>query len=210
VNIEIKIIAGDLTEESTIDRIKKETAGLEVGLLINNAGFGSTGEFINCDSEWESKMVHLNCVVPTILTHHFIKGMVERKKGAVVFLGSMVAFQPTPMMATYSATKAFNLLLGEALWYEMRKYNIDVLSLNPGGTSTEFQRIADVDTGPSVRTAEQVVATALKSLGKKPGVVDGVVNKIMAVAGKFAPRRILVIAAGKIAEKLYRAKGKNN
>jgi short-subunit dehydrogenase len=174
-------------------------------MLINNAGFGSTGEFINCDSAWESKMVQLNCVVPTVLTHHFIKGMVERKRGAVIFLGSMVAFQPTPMMAAYSATKAFNLLLGESLWYEMKKHNIDVLALNPGGTNTEFQRIAAVGTGPSVRSVEQVVNTALKSLGKKPGVVDGMLNKIMAVAGRFVPRRILVIMAGKIAEKLYRA-----
>lgn len=208
--IEIKIIAGDLTETSTIDRIKEECKELEIGLLVNNAGFGSTGEFINCDTEWEVKMVNLNCVVPTFLTHHFLKGMTERKKGGIIFLGSMVAFQPTPMMSTYSATKVFNLFLGESLWYELKKYNIDVLALNPGGTNTEFQRIAAVDSGPSVRTAKQVVSTALKSLGKKPGVIDGILNKAMAVLGRFVPRRVLVSSAGVIAKKLYNAKGKKN
>lgn len=112
------------------------------------------------------------------------------------------------MMATYAATKAFNLLLGEALWYELKKYNIDVLALNPGGTNTEFQRIASVDAGPSVRTAAQVVETALNTLGKKPSVVDGILNKTMAVLGKYLPRRTLVSMAGKIAEKLYKANGK--
>jgi short-subunit dehydrogenase len=206
--IEVKVIPGDLTDLNFIERIKNECSGLEIGLLINNAGFGSTGEFINCDSDRENKMVMLNCTAPVILTHHFLKGMAERKKGGIVFLGSMVAFQSTPMMATYAATKAFNLLLGEALWYELKKYGIDVLALNPGGTNTEFQRIATVGTGPAPRTPQQVVETAFKALGRKPSVVDGALNKTMAVLGKFLPRKYLVSIAGKISGKLYSAKVK--
>lgn len=208
--IEVKVIPGDLTDFNLIERIKNECTGLEIGLLINNAGFGSTGEFISCDPEREAKMVMLNCVVPTILTHHFLNGMIERKKGGIIFLGSMVAFQSTPLMATYAATKAFNLLLGEALWYELKKHKIDVLALNPGGTDTEFQRIASLGTGPAPRTPQQVVETALNALGKKPSVVDGALNKTMTVLGKFLPRRNLVSMAGKISEKLYNAKGKKD
>ncbi len=207
--IDIDIIAGDLTETDTINSIKEKTHNKEVGLLINNAGFGSTGEFANNDYEKERKMVILNCVVPTILTHHFVTGMIERKRGGIVFLGSMVAFQSTPMMAAYSATKAFNLFLGESLWYELRKHNIDVLALNPGGTNTEFQRIASSETGPFVRNAEQVVETAISSLGKKPSVIDGTFNKLMAVGGKFLPRKIVVLIAGRLAEKLYSSKKTN-
>ena len=203
---EVKIIPGDLTDDRTIDRIKEECAHLEIGFLINNAGFGSTGEFRECDSEWERKMVELNCVVPAILTHYFVPGMIERKKGGIIFLGSVVAFQPTPLMTTYSATKAFNLLMGEGLWYELKKYSIDVLSLNPGGTNTEFQRIAAAETGPAVRTPKQVVETALKALGKKPSVIDGPINKFMGVGGRFIPRRLLINIAGIMAEKLYTAK----
>lgn len=207
--IEIEIIAGDLTDDKTIQAIKENTKDKEVGLLINNAGFGSTGEFAGNDSAMESKMVMLNCVAPTILTHHFVNGMIERKRGGIIFLGSLVAFQSTPMMAVYSASKAFNLFLGEALWYELRKHNIDVLALNPGGTKTEFQRIASLDDGPFVSTPEHVVETALNALGKKPSVIDGFFNKFMAVAGKIVPRKIIVQIAGKTAEKLYKAKGKN-
>lgn len=206
--IEVKVLPGDLTDLNFIEKLKTECAGYEIGLLINNAGFGSTGEFINCDAERECKMVMLNCVAPTLLTHYFTKGMIDRKKGGVIFLGSMVAFQSTPMMASYAATKAFNLLLGEALWYELKKYNIDVLALNPGGTNTEFQRIASLGAGPKPRTPEQVVETALIAIGRKPSVVDGALNKIMAVLGKFLPRRSLVVVAGKVSEKLYNAKGK--
>lgn len=206
--IETKIIAGDLTDDAVISQIKSGCDGLEIGLLINNAGFGSTGEFSLCDADREEKMVKLNCVVPVVLTHHFLGGMIKRKRGGIIFLGSVVAFQPTPMMASYSATKVFNMFLGEALWYELKPYNIDVLSLNPGGTNTEFQRIADVDTGPAVRTPAQVVETALRSIGKKPGVVDGWINKIMTFSGRLAPRRWLITIAGNVAVKLYNAKGK--
>jgi uncharacterized protein len=209
-NIEVEIISGDLTETSTITAIKEKTADKEVGLLINNAGFGSTGEFAGNDPDIESKMVMLNCVVPTILTHHFVNGMITRKRGGIIFLGSLVAFQSTPMMATYSATKVFNLSLGESLWYELRKYNIDVLALNPGGTKTEFQRIASLDNGPFVSTPQKVVDTALNALGKKPSVIDGFFNKVMAVSGKILPRKIIVQIAGKMAEKLYNAKGKQS
>lgn len=208
--IEVKVIPGDLTDLSFLEKIKNECTSLEIGLLINNAGFGSTGEYKDCNPEREAKMVMLNCVVPTIFTHHFLNGMLERKKGGIIFLGSMVAFQSTPLMATYAATKAFNLLLGEALWYELKKYRIDVLALNPGGTNTEFQRIASVGTGPAPRTPQQVVETALKALGNKPGVVDGALNKVMAAMGKFLPRKYLVSIAGKISEKLYNAEGKKD
>jgi len=206
--IEIKIVAGDITESNTIEKIKEECAGLEIGILVNNAGFGSTGEFIKCDAEKEIRMTLLNCVAPVILTHHFLPLMAERRRGAVIFLGSLVAFQPTPLMAAYSATKAFNLTLGEALWYEVKKYNIDVLALNPGGTDTEFQRIAAMGIGPTPRTPQQVVETALNALGRKPGAVDGIMNKSIAVLGRFLPRKWLITLAGITAGKLYSASSK--
>ena len=172
-------------------------------MLINNAGFGSTGEFIDNDSAHEAEMIKVNCIAPTILTHHFVPLMKEKGKGALIFLGSVAGFQATPMMTTYSATKVFNRFLGNGLWYELKKYGIDVLSLNPGGTTTEFQRIADVDTGPFSRTPEQVVDTALKALGKKMEVIDGVPNKIVSFISKLSPMQSVVRVAGKSAMKMY-------
>lgn len=202
-NTESIIIPVDLSKENILDEIKDFTNDKEIGILINNAGFGSTGEFVNCDTSKEIDMIKVNCLAPTILTHHFLPDMIKRRKGAIIFLGSMVAFQPTPMMATYSATKAFNLFLGEALWWELKKYNIDVLALNPGGTNTEFQRIAKVGVGPVPREASDVVKTALNALGKKPSVIDGIQNKSVSILLRFIPRRLAVSLAGIVAKNLY-------
>ncbi len=201
--IETVIAAVDLSQDNFLVALKEKVGRREIGILINNAGFGSNGEFSNVDVDHEVKMVKVNCIAPTILTHHFVPPMIERKKGAVIFLGSVVAFQPTPFMATYSATKVFNSFLGESLWYELRKHNIDVLSLNPGGTATEFHRIANSSSGPVPRTAEQVVTTALKALGKKPSVVDGFYNKALSVSSKFSTRKLTVIISGWITSTLF-------
>ena len=204
-NIEIVIAPLDLSEDNFMEKLKQYVGNRIVSILVNNAGVGSTGEFINTNSEHEMKMVKLNCVAPTILAHHFVRPMVEQKRGAIIFLGSVVGYQPTPYMATYSASKVFNVFMGEALWWELKKYNIDVLAVNPGGTETEFQRIAKASVGPAPRKASDVVNTALKALGKKPGVVDGYLNKILAVSSKFASRKLTVIVSGFVTKKLYQA-----
>ncbi|MEW6702127.1 MAG: SDR family oxidoreductase [Bacteroidota bacterium] len=204
----IKVVTApvDLSKKKFLERLKEFVGEREVGVLINNAGFGSNGEFINANADEETKMVKLNCLAPTILTHYFARPMVERKKGAIIFLGSVVAFQPTPFMTTYSATKAFNAFMGDALWYELKKYNIDVLSLNPGGTSTEFQRVASSSSGPMPRTAQQVVNTAMKALGRKPSVVDGFYNKVLVVSSRLISRKLTLLVAGYITRKLYSKK----
>jgi uncharacterized protein len=138
-SVEVVLARIDLLNDSFLDSLKAIVGDKEVGLLINNAGFGYRGDFIKSDPINEANMVKLNCVVPIILTHHFVLPMVARKKGALIFLASLVAFQPTPTTTTYAATKAFNGFLSDGLWYELKKHNIDVLSLNPGGTLTEFQ-----------------------------------------------------------------------
>ena len=203
-NVEIILAPLDLLADNFLDELKGFVADKEIGMLINNAGFGYRGEFINSNSVNEANMVKLNCVVPIILTHYFVKQMVDRKKGAIIFLASLVAFQPTPTTTTYAATKAFNGFLSDGLWYELKKHNIDVLSLNPGGTATEFQAVANSTPGPFPRTTKQVVATAMKSLGKKPSVIDGFYNKVLVVASRFIPRKLTVLIAGKISESLYR------
>lgn len=200
--IEVVIAPIDLSQNDFMKELKECIGKREVSMLINDAGFGSNGEFINADAEQEINMVKVNCLAPTILTHHFACKMAERKKGAIVFLGSIVAFQPTPFMTTYAATKVFNAYMGDALWYELRKYNIDVLTLNPGGTETEFQRISNASTGPKPRTVQQVVSTALKALGKKPSVIDGNMNKALGISSRFVSRKFMIKAAGSIAEKL--------
>src|SRR4030042_1416630 len=182
-NFKVKtlVIPIDLAKNDFMKKLLPKVGKKEIGILINNAGFGSIGEYTEIDMKHETAMVKLNCVVPTILTHHFSKQMIKRKKGAVIFLGSVAGFYPVPYMTTYAATKVFNIYLGNALWYELKKHNVDVLTLNPGGTATEFQRIAKTTTGPFVRSAEDVVNTALKALGRRHSIIDGIPNRIMVV-----------------------------
>lgn len=205
-NIEVVVAPVDLSKKKFMEELKAYVGKREVGIVINNAGFGYNGEFVDADPDIFRKMIKVNCIAPTEIAHYFGSQMTKRKKGAIIFLGSLVGYSPTPFTSVYSATKAFNLFMGEALWYELKKNNVDVLALNPGGTATEFQKVAGTSAGPVARSVDQVVNTAMKKLGKKPSVVDGFVNKILSVMSRFITRRLSLNLAGYMRKKLYTAK----
>jgi uncharacterized protein len=200
--IEVIPVNADLTKEESIREIIVAIGNREIGILINNAGVGSIGYLAESDLQKQTDLVKLNCLAPTILTHHILKGMVDKRKGAIIFLGSVVGMQPTPYLSVYSATKSFNIFLANALWYELKNYNIDVLALSPGSTDTEFDRVSK----DRLLTAapEDVVRTAFRSLGKKPNVVHGFVNKILMVISKLLPDKLTITLAGRIADKRNR------
>jgi short-subunit dehydrogenase len=200
-HIEIICIKADLTKEECFPEILEKVGGREVGLLVNNAGVGSIELFFQSDLQKEIDLIKLNCLAPTILTHYFLKQMIERKKGAIIFLGSIVGMQPTPHLAVYSATKSFNIYFANALWYELNKYNIDVLALSPGSTNTEFERISR-KTSRLIRTEpDEVVKSAFKALGKKPTVIHGFINKTIISIAKILPGRVAISLAGIISYK---------
>ena len=203
--IQVVVAAIDLSKQNFMDELKKKVGKREVSVLINNAGFGYNGNYVDGNTNRFEEMVNVNCLAPALLTHYFAKQMIERKNGAIIFLGSLVGYQPTPMTTLYSATKAFNLFLGESLWYELREHNVDVLALNPGGTATEFQKVAGTSAGPIPRSVQQVVDTAMKYLGKKPSVVDGNINRVMSFIPRLISRKLTVNLAGKMRKKLYTA-----
>src|SRR5258706_4597158 len=153
----------DLSEPDAPARLFAETQdrGLEVDFLINNAGFGSMGEFTKLDFERELGMIDLNVRSLVELTHRFLVPMRERKQGAIINVASTEAFQPVPFMATYAATKAFVLSFSEALWEENRPYGIKVLALCPGVTDTNFFEAARGHKPPArtSQTPEEVVET---------------------------------------------------
>lgn len=208
-NIKVVIAPVDLSKKKFMDELKEYVGKREVGLLVNNAGFGYNGEFVEADPEIFRKMIKVNCIASTEIAHYFGAQMAKRKKGAIIFLGSLVGYNPTPLTTVYSATKAFNLFMGEALWYELKKNNVDVLALNPGGTATEFQQVAGTSAGPVARSVEEVVNTAMKKLGKRPSVVDGFFNKVLTVIPRFITRRLTLMLAGYMRKKLYSASSIN-
>ena len=192
--VRVEVIGQDLTAADCAPRIKEavKAKGLEIGLLVNNAGYGSHGRIDALDKDTEIRMVDLNCRTPVALTCEFVPDMVAKKKGGLIFLASIGAYQPTPFFATYGATKAFNLLFGEALWAELKPQGIDVIALSPGYTRTNFQENASVTSKPlgGWSKPEDVVGRCLRKLGRKPSTIPGFRNWFLAWSIRFTPRRM--------------------
>ncbi len=199
-SITATVLAQDLTapDADTALLAQVDAAGIEVGLLVNNAGFGNYGAFLDQDPGSEAGMVDLNCRAVLAMTHRFARPMVDRGRGGVIIVASMAGFQPTPYLSTYGATKAFDLMLAEALWAELKPLGVDVLGLCPGYVETGFQAVADAGEMPvhgSVLSSEEVVTAALDALGVQPSIVPGVLNKLLTFGGRLAPRSFVAQSA---------------
>jgi hypothetical protein len=206
--IKTKIISQDVSELDSAKKIKSELEkdSIQVSMLINNAGYGTYGNFIELDFDKELKMIDLNCRAPIALTRLFAPEMVKRKNGAIIFLSSIGAYQPTPFWATYGATKAFNLMIGEALWAELKPHHVDVISLSPGFTKTQFQANASNTKTPEPLTGwsepKDVVSECLSNLGKDLSVVPGFMNFLATWSMRFTPRKLAAIISHKLSQKI--------
>jgi len=192
---QVDVIVADLTLEGTASRIKSELEqrGLQVHLLINNAGFGTHGRFEMLDPWRDRQQVMVDVAAVVDLAHAFVPGMVARAAGAIINLASTAAFQPLPYMPVYGASKAFVLSFSEALAEEVRSRGVRVLALCPGATETAFFDVAgqDVSVGRR-RTPLQVVLTGLRGIeAGQSVVVDGNINALVAQAPRFLPRRFV-------------------
>lgn len=201
-SIRAQYVAIDLQQPGAAAQLFEETnkRGLEIDMLINNAGFGSMGDFTKLDLKTELDMINLNVTALVDLTHHFLVPMRDRKRGTIVNVASTAGFQPVPYMATYAATKAFVLSFSEALWEENRAHGIHVMALCPGVTETNFFNASGIDRPPmrTIQTAEEVVDTALRSLERKKNlVISGWTNWFTIAAERFVPRTMVTKVAGK-------------
>ncbi len=183
----------DLTLDSAVDTLEEKTQGLEIGLFINNAGFGYLAPFLHQKDSNISKMIRLNCEAPARLSRLLLAPMAQRKRGGMVVLASAAAYLPTPPMSVYGATKGFDLLLGESLAMEMRTHGVDVLVVSPGHTDTEFHGVAGVQGSVAGGTAspEDVVEQSFRLLGKRISFVQGGHNFFLTWITRFFPRSIV-------------------
>src|SRR5256714_12206141 len=200
-NIRAQYVAIDLSERDAPARLLAETVkrNLEIDLLINNAGFGSMGDFAKLDLELELKMIDLNVRSLVELTHRFLMSMRERTRGSIINVASTAAFQGVPFMTTYAATKAFVLSFSEALWEENRHHGIKVMALCPGVTDTNFFEASHMQRPPArtSQTVEEVVETALRGLRRgKSSVISGWTNLFMIESERLVPRSLILRAAG--------------
>ena len=200
--IRAQYVVMDLSEHGAAKRLLEETKkrDLEIDMLINNAGFGSMGEFGRLDLARELEMIELNVRSLVELTHVFLAPMRERRQGTIINVASTAGFQAVPFMATYAATKAFVLSFSEALWEENRPHGIHVLALCPGVTDTNFFAASKIDRPPmrTVQTAEEVVDAAVRGLARRKSmVISGWTNWFTVEAERFVPRSLVTRLAGK-------------
>jgi uncharacterized protein len=182
-------IAADLNETTGIEKVINETSSMKIGILVNNAGNGYVDSFLNSTPERLLEYHTLNVIAPLKLTHHFSKQMITtQQKGAIIFVSSMAAYQGIGYMSTYAAEKAYMLMLGESLYFELKKNNIDVTVVSPGPTDTELGRKTEgMDNSklPMIYMKPSALAEiTLGKLGKAPSLIPGTVNKLTAFLGK--------------------------
>jgi short-subunit dehydrogenase len=195
----------DLSKKDSAAKLLADVAanGEVVDVLVNNAGFGLIGRFAELDAQLQRQMIDLNVGALTDLCRAVAPGMIERKTGAILNVASTAAFQPGPKMAVYFATKAFVLSLSEALHEELKPHGIKVSCLCPGPTQTEFGEVAGFGGNKGfdrlAMGAAEVVEIGLDGLdSNKAVVIAGLINKIGAVATRFAPRATVRKIAGAI------------
>ena len=195
-------IALDLLQPDAPAQLFEETQQRElvVDTLVNNAGFGSMGEFVELDLKRELEIIDLNVKSLVELTHRFLKPMRERKQGVIVNVASTAGFQAVPYMTTYAATKAFVLSFSEALWEENRAHGVHVMALCPGVTDTNFFAASKMDRPPmrTIQTAEEVVDAALRAMDRQKTVaISGWTNWLVVEAERFVPRSTVRKVAAK-------------
>lgn len=199
------VIAADLAREDAAAALHTELGrrGTRVDSLINNAGFGMRGDFVDADPTRVTEMIHLNISTLVALTRAFLPQLIASGRGALVNIASVVAYQPTPHMAVYGASKAFVLSFTEAIAYETRATGLRVLAVSPGATATEFFEVANAEdmARGRVQTPSDVVETALRALGRRhtpPSVVSGGTNRIAATLAGVMPRGIVLETSGRL------------
>ena len=201
----------DLNEIDADRKLYEETERheMEVDFLINNAGFGSMGDFAELELERELEMIDLNISVLVALTHRYLGKMRERKSGTIINVASTASYQPIPFMATYAATKSFVRAFSEAIAEENRPYNITVSALCPGPTATNFFDAANAQAFElkGMETAEQVVEAALSGAKRgKAVVVSGWTNYVGSIFSTITPNALITRVVGGVLRPKIKAK----
>lgn len=209
--VDVTVLSMDLSQPNAALELWQRTnrLGLEIDVLVNNAGFGTHCDVADTDPQRLEDAIELNCRTVVGTTARYLPQMRARGAGTIINVASIAAFQPLPTMAVYGASKAFILSFTEALWAEERKHGVRVLAVCPGLTDTPFFELAGGAAATAAsgqaalavtRTPKQVVDATLRALpGRKPSLVDGAANALVArTLYRVLPRRLLIALSGRI------------
>lgn len=208
--VEVDWVAVDLGEPQGPAAIYEFTnnKNLRVDILINNAGFGSAGQFVEISGDKALSMIQLNIAALVTLSHLYLPGMMREKSGHIILVGSVNAFMPVPHFAVYSATKAFVRSFGEALALECRSRQVYVSTVHPGATATEFVDVAQMKLKafmykglmPSRAVARRALSA---SYNKQISTVTGILNKLTVFFLWLLPQRLVRWGAKTLFSRLH-------
>ncbi|MBU3821164.1 SDR family oxidoreductase [Flavobacteriaceae bacterium XHP0103] len=205
--VEVVTLIKDLSTKEVAEGIMQDIKGEPIDVLINNAGFGLFGSFVDTDWERESEMLHVHILTTTHLTKLVLEGMVKRGSGKILNMSSLAAFQPGPLMAIYYASKGYMLSFSEAIANELKGTGVTVTALCPGPTKTAFQKTVSADASKNkitfnMASAEEVATYGYKAMQKgKTVAIPGIFNKFLATIHRFVSRGMAAKIVRNIQEK---------
>jgi short-subunit dehydrogenase len=202
--VDVRTVTFDVGRPDLTENLREATRGIDVGLGIYNAAYSVIDPFLDRPLEDALRVVEVNCAGPLRLVHALAPAMVARGRGGIVLMSSLAGFQGAPRIAAYAASKAFNTVLAEGLWYELRERGVDVLATCAGAIRTPgYLRTTDRE-APGTMDATEVAERTLVALGRGPTFVPGATNKIARlVLGRILSRRAAVGIMGKSTAALH-------
>ncbi len=203
------VIAEDLADPGSADRVfaATETLGLSIDILINNAGFGGHGKFVERNLQAEQAMMQVNIVTLTNLTHHYLKGMVASRRGRVLNVSSTASFMPGPLQAVYYATKAYVTSFTQAIAEEVREYGVTATALCPGAVATGFVAAGDlqgVSVWKNAKSADSVARCGYEAMerGELVAFNEGKLQIVLDWIVPLLPRKTVLKMSRQAMEKV--------
>ena len=197
-SVQVRCLSLDLARADAAAELLRQTAEQDVGLVVYNAALAPGGGFLDIPLAQQLAALDVNTRGPLALAHGFGQRMAARGRGGLVILSSLTAFQGSPFVTTYGATKAFLLSLAEGLWYEMSPRGVDVLCVLAGATRTpSYLRQRAEGGAPGELEPEQVAREALAKLGRGPSMIPGRFNRLASqLLRRALPRRAAIRLMG--------------
>ncbi|HEX5840370.1 MAG TPA: SDR family NAD(P)-dependent oxidoreductase [Anaerolineales bacterium] len=206
--VRTKLLALDLSAPDAAEQIVQKTMDIDLGLLVYNAAYSAVGPFLDRSMDEHLREVHTNIHSPLKLVYLLSQRFHARGRGGVLLMASLSAFQGSPYISTYAATKAFNIVLAESLWEEWRARNVDVLVCISGAVSTPnylaSQPKRTGGLGDRSMPPDQCVEEALEALGKQPYIIPGRMNRLASFVMRYLmPRKMAIMFMGRTLREMY-------
>ena len=197
--VDIRVLAVDLAQPAAVEAVASASSTLDVGLLAAVAGFGTSGNFVDCSLAGELEMIDVNCRAVVDLTHRFARRFAAQQRGGLVLMSSLLAFQGVPRAATYAATKAFIQTLAEGLRLELGHLAVAVIASAPGPVRSGFEARADMRMSaaadPTI-VARQTLAALGRCGTVRPGFLSKFLEGSLAPLPRWARSRIMAVVMG--------------